>query len=115
MKDIKTQLHELEERLSEPAVRRDPETVSALLADDFREFGSSGRIFNKQQILVALQEESPSQLALTDFQATALAPDVVLVTYQAMQRRNQQQSIVHSLRSYIWVFRNARWQMIFHQ
>jgi hypothetical protein len=113
---MEAQLRELEEKLLKPEVRRDPETVSALLTDGFREFGSSGRIFSKQQILSALQEELPSrQLSLTDFQATAPAPDVTLVTYRAAQRHNQQQSIVQSLRSSIWVFRNARWQMLFHQ
>ncbi len=99
----------------QPAVRRDPEAVAALLAEDFREFGSSGRVFNKQQIVAALQGELPSQLSLSGFQATVLAPDVVLVTYQATQRPDLQQSCVKSLRSSVWVFRNAGWQILFHQ
>lgn len=115
MSDIEVQLRNLEEQLLHSAVRRDPEAVSALLTDDFREFGSSGRIFDKQQILLALQEESPSQLSLTDFQAAVLAPDVVLVTYRAMRSHDLQKNVSQSLRSSIWVFRNAGWRMLFHQ
>jgi hypothetical protein len=114
MTTIEAHLRELEEKLLQLVVRRDPEAVSALLTDDFREFGSSGRIFNKQQILLALQE-SPSQLSLRDFQATTLAPDVALVTYRAIRSHNPEQSAVQSLHSSIWAFRNARWQMVFHQ
>ena len=115
MRNIEAQLRELEERLLQGSVRRDPEAVSVLLTDDFREFGSSGRVFNKQHILAALQKELPTQLSLRDFHATVLAPDVVLVTYLATQRRDSQQSAIRSLRSSIWVFREAQWQVLFHQ
>ena len=41
----------LEERLLQPEVRQSAEAVADLLADDFIEFGSSGQVFNKQQII----------------------------------------------------------------
>jgi len=37
----------LEERLLQTDFRRDRKAVSKLLANDFREFGSSGRVWNK--------------------------------------------------------------------
>jgi hypothetical protein len=46
---------DLEEDLLKPEVRRSAERVNCLLADDFIEFGSSGRIFDKRGIIEALQ------------------------------------------------------------
>ena len=47
-------LRRLEERLLQPEVRQSAEAVADLLADDFIEFGSSGQVFNKQQIIEGL-------------------------------------------------------------
>ncbi|WP_370676935.1 DUF4440 domain-containing protein [Pleomorphomonas sp. PLEO] len=44
----------LERTLHRPEVRRSPETVGALLADDFIEFGSSGTVYDKASIIEAL-------------------------------------------------------------
>lgn len=49
----------LEEQLLQPEVRQSAEAVADLLADDFIEFGSSGQVFNKQQIIEGLQQEPP--------------------------------------------------------
>src|ERR1700744_5965505 len=58
-------LRELEEHLLIPSVRKDADAVSALLADDFLEYGSSGRIYSRAEILAALQDEPPAELSLT--------------------------------------------------
>ncbi|WP_375472314.1 DUF4440 domain-containing protein [uncultured Nostoc sp.] len=50
-------LRELEERLLQPDVRKSAKDIMDLLADEFIEFGSSGRVFNKQQIIESLQNE----------------------------------------------------------
>ena len=103
-------LRQLEERLLEPAVRRDAGAVANLLGDHFREFGSSGRVFNKPRIIEELQEESPpGPVTLTEFQVMPLAPGIALVTYHADRAGNR------SLRSSVWVLRDDRWQMLFHQ
>ena len=57
----------LEERLLDSAVRRSPEAISALLADEFVEYGSSGRVFDKEQIIESLQGEDPTERLLSDF------------------------------------------------
>jgi hypothetical protein len=76
-------LLELEQRLLEPQVRRNRSSVAALLADDFVEFGSSGRTFDKQQTLELLGSGAEVQLELTGFRARALGSGVVLVTLQS--------------------------------
>jgi hypothetical protein len=105
-------LQELEERLLHPAVRHSAETVDNLLADNFIEFGSSGRIYNKQQVIESLQQESPTRRELADFKALVLAEGVVVVTFRVVEEGERP---IHSLRSSIWKWMDGRWQMVFHQ
>ena len=123
--DVNDHLRALEEALLTPALRRDQSRLATLIADDFREFGSSGRIFSKVEILDALQTEVPAKLHLEDFETTPLAPGAVLVTYRVQRKAlavaampgqlgSSEQAAV-SLRSSVWVQREGRWQMLFHQ
>ncbi len=105
----------LEERLLQPFVRKSAKEIAELLADDFIEFGSSGRIFNRQQISDALQQESALQISLTDFSARILANDVVLVNYRAIRHGVAENPKASSLRSSIWKLIEGRWQIVFHQ
>lgn len=108
-------LRRLEERLLQPEVRQSAEAVADLLADDFIEFGSSGQVFNKQQVIEGLQHESPARRALIQFNTTVLAPGVVLATYRAVQYRSPGEPPIYSLRSSLWKLTDDRWQMVFHQ
>ena len=108
-------LRQLEERLAQPEVRRSPEQLAELLADDFREFGSSGRVFTKAEIINALQDQAPCQLTLEDCRAVILAPDIVLLTYRGICRFAHSDKDSYSLRSSIWRRQNGRWQVLFHQ
>ena len=109
------ELRELEELLAKPDIRRSPNELSRLIADDFREFGSSGRIFDKAQIIAALQQQPPCELVLCDFQSVRLAADVVLVTYRGKVQFSGTSAAAESLRSSIWMRRRGRWQVVFHQ
>ena len=105
----------LEERLLHPEVRSSDDELSRLLADDFIEFGSSGVIYNKQQIIVSLAREQIMERFTADFSVRVLADDVVLLTYRSTRRDPATAEECHSLRSSIWKLNDARWQMIFHQ
>lgn len=113
--ELLAQLRGLEESLANPDARRSPAGFAALLADDFREFGSSGRVYDKAQIIAALGSEQPCRLVLTGFQALALAPEVVLLTYRATRQFRGSEKVSASTRSSIWVRRDGRWQVVFHQ
>jgi hypothetical protein len=89
--------------------------VAELLADDFLEFGSSGRIFTKPQIIESLQHEAPIRVVLREFRTVALAPGVVLVTYRAVRQGGSEEQVAYSLRSSIWRRSEGRWQLMFHQ
>lgn len=107
----------LEEELLELSVRGSPEAASRLLADDFVEFGRSGRIYGKQDVIGSLASEGAGTTgvpAASDFDLKSLADDVVLLTYRSL-RRGMDGEEQHSLRSSIWKFSDGRWQMVFHQ
>jgi len=108
-------LRELEEQLVQPETRRSREPLDRLLADDFREFGSSSHVYDKEQVIQALQNETPLKFSLHDFAAVTLAPEVVLVTYRAACTVVSTGAVTHSLRSSIWKKQSGRWQMLFHQ
>jgi hypothetical protein len=113
-----TLLRKLEEQLLQPDTRRCADQLDHLLADEFVEFGSSGRVFNKVEIIESLKQE-PSvlsvQRSISDFSAKWLTPEIVLVTYRLLIRRGDVEDEAHSLRSSIWKAINGHWQMIFHQ
>jgi hypothetical protein len=115
MVPIVDRLQELELELLSPEVRQSPERLLSLLADEFREFGSSGRIFDRSEIVEALRTERRVQFSIADFRATVLGEAVVLVTYRTVQRDESDDSELASLRSSLWVLRDGRWQMVFHQ
>ena len=105
---------ELEEALLDPEVRSDPAAVGRLLADDFREFGSSGAAFGRDEVIAALSSETPSRRTMTDFAVRTLGADFVLVTYRA-ERTDADGTMRNSLRSSVWRRGETGWRMTFHQ
>jgi hypothetical protein len=99
----------LEEQLLQPELRTSPERLAALLADEFIEIGSSGRVYNKQQIIDLLRHEGGqgSPPTLRDFSARRLAAEVILVIYSIVESQ--------TIRSSVWKLIDGRWQMVFHQ
>lgn len=107
--ELQDHLYTLEERLFHPDREANRSDLIALLADDFQEFCSSGRIMNRQQAIDALLNSTPRAATLSYFYVTLLAPNVALATYHA-------NTLLHvSHRSSIWVERNGNWQLLFHQ
>ena len=113
--DLSEHLRKLEASMTKPEIRRSPEQLGRLLADDFREFGGSGRVFNKGQIIEALQNQPPLELWLDEFQVKCLSADLALVTYRGRCKFPDSEKVSHSLRSSIWRKREGRWEVVFHQ
>jgi len=57
-KDLKTTIYDLETSLPKPDIRSSANNLDFLLADDFKEFGSSGEIYDKKTILERLQKDT---------------------------------------------------------
>ncbi|EGW38663.1 DUF4440 domain-containing protein [Desulfosporosinus sp. OT] len=109
------QIYNLEDRLLQPEIRRSREEISMLLADDFVEFGVSGRTFAKLQVVEELPHSPAVPVIIEDFQVKVLSPDVVLATYRAVKPNESREEMRNSLRSSIWKFFDGRWQIFFHQ
>lgn len=107
------QIRALEEDLLDPAVRSDPERLEGLLADEFVEFGSSGRVWDKAAVVAELPDLSDASFSLSGFEARPLSETLVLARYRISIRDGD--SVRHSLRSSLWTRRSARWQLLFHQ
>jgi glyoxylase I family protein len=108
---LEARLHRLESALA----RRDPElldgdsrTLGQLIADDFLELGASGRTWRAADVRATLANEAPRDVPMAEFAVMRLAPTVALVTYESRDPR-------HARRSSLWIRRNRRWQMVFHQ
>jgi hypothetical protein len=114
MNALEKQLLELEQQLADPALRRAAYSLVDLLAEEFVEFGSSGRIYDKLQTLKALREQTPRNVSIEDFRASRLAEGAALATYRALVHREGKPP-GESLHSSVWLRRNGRWQMLFHQ
>ncbi|MCP8967783.1 DUF4440 domain-containing protein [Ectobacillus ponti] len=108
MEKLKKHIQELEQQLLEPGVRTAPAELDKLLADSFFEFGSSGKVWYKQDMTGGI---SVRKMTMSDFALHPLAEDVVLATYRVKDETRG----VHTLRSSIWKRTGEQWQMVFHQ
>ena len=97
----------LEQSLLDPSVRQSTEQLNKLIADDFLEFGSSGKVYNKQDCIKP--DEDLRKFVVSDFKVKELSKDVMLATYKTTEDG------VASLRSSIWQRDGDEWKMIFHQ
>jgi hypothetical protein len=114
-RSVEQQLRMLEESLLEPDVRTSASPIEGLLAEDFVEFGASGRVYDRRQVLDNLRAEIPTRRFVTDFRVRLLAPGVALATYRVARQGEHGKSATRSLRSSIWKQVDGRWQMLFHQ
>ncbi len=104
------ELHASEMEMLDPAVRADPVRVRELLHDDFIEFGSTGRVYNKEILVEMLRTERPSTVSIRDFTVRQLASDTALVTYRTVGQSGHE-----ARRSSVWVHQDGVWRMVFHQ
>ncbi|MNP24001.1 hypothetical protein D3C76_1167340 [compost metagenome] len=107
--DLSQTLLQLEQRLLSQATRADSEEISRLLADDFVEFGASGNIWSKADVVEQFPQEIFTQRIISEFAVKRLSVHSFLVTYQCHT------AAINSLRSSIWRRQDEQWQMVFHQ
>jgi ribonuclease HI len=89
--------------------RADAAEVAGLLHDDFREFGASGRVWDRDSVAKALAAEPGDGAEAHDLDAVRLADNVVLLTYATGPPAGT------ALRSSLWVRVDGTWRIFFHQ
>ncbi len=116
MPDLKGILLALEQEILSPQVRASNERLDELLAREFVEFGSSGRIYDKRSIIRALTQSEPVENYQVDnFNVVTESDDTALVSYSCSARSAAGEVIRKSNRSSLWKLLNGCWQMAFHQ
>lgn len=109
----KHELQSLEETLLSPAVRTSRAALDELIDEAFREFGASGRIWSKADLLDELPTQPPVEpCRISDFATLDLGGGAVLATYVLTMTGG---SRGQSLRSSIWRRDGDRWRLYFHQ
>lgn len=111
--DLKNEIYKLENLLLQPEIRKSPEKLKELLSDDFKEFGGSGMVLDRDKIIELLPLETDTEFKMSDFSVKKLSPDTVLATYKVAKIEAGKMS--ESLRSSIWKKTQENWQMVFHQ
>ena len=106
-------LRKLEEELWREETRFDQRRMREIIAEDFFEFGRSGRVYRREDTLAIARQPIDTVLPLPDFQARLLAPDVAQVTYNSAVSYNG--VVHHARRSSIWSRAGSGWQIRFHQ
>jgi hypothetical protein len=114
--DLADRFLALELQLMDPAFRRDRARVAALMTEDFREFGASGRYWQRQTILdMMVLEVGYIAPRLEDFAIRRIGTEAVLVTYRAVREATVTAARRETLRSSLWVLSESGWKMAFHQ
>ena len=106
-------LRELEESLWRSKTRFDLEYMDKVLANDFFEYGRSGRIYQREDTLGAPVQEIIAKLPLRNFNARLIDNNVAQITY--ISEVTDHGIIEVGNRSSIWSKTAAGWQLRFHQ
>ena len=96
----------------EDEVRHSVRHLERLLHEDFKEIGSSGRVYDKAMMIDMMMREERSSgpdVVIREFRVKQLAPECTLVTYRTVGAHAQVR------RSSVWVSEEGRWRLIFHQ
>jgi hypothetical protein len=103
--DPTDELIELEHALRRAETRFDHEFMERVLADEFGEFGRSGRVYARADTLAVEGETIDAKLR--DIEVDLIADDTALVTYVSEVRH---EGLDLANRSSLWVRRDGRWQ-----
>jgi hypothetical protein len=104
---------ELEQRLAQVGRKLSAAEGSSLIAEDFVEFGASGKVWTKSEIIAAMSRWEPIERIVEEFRVRELTDSVCLVTYKVIGVDGQPSPF--SLRSSIWRNNGDTWQIVFHQ
>lgn len=93
-------------------MRRTPHEMEQLLADDFYEIGTSGKIYTKQHALDAFTDEmlATELPEVLNFRIHELSDTLIQAIYDTVEFSGRR-----SHRSSLWRKSDDTWQLFFHQ
>lgn len=107
-----SELKKLEESLWRAETRFNKEYLERTLAPDFFEFGRSGRVYAREQIIDTPPQEIKANLPFRNFEIKMITPEVALVTYSSEVQYGE---LEVANRSSIWSKSAEGWKIRFHQ
>ncbi len=111
---VEAELRELEESLWRPLTRFDRDYMESVLADGFVEFGRSGRVYTRDEIIAVPVGDFATRLPLPGFTVRVLTEDVAIATYRSEVRYATETLIAN--RMSLWRRDPVLgWQLEFHQ
>jgi hypothetical protein len=114
MKELEKIIYELEASLLSQEVRTSVESLDILIADEFIEYGSSGLIYDKKNILERLPKGPSPTYNLYDFQCINLSENIIQSQFKT-DKINLDSTKKTSLRTSLWRKSGNNWQIFFHQ
>lgn len=105
----------LEESLWRAETRFDREYLARVYADDFDEFGRSGRHWSREASIAADIEAFETVLPLPHLRIRGLGPDVALLTYRSETTYPAEGVTLVANRSSLWQRIEGEWRLRFHQ
>ncbi len=112
-KEDREQLQRLEEELWIEETRFDFEYMDRVLAEDFIEFGRSGRTYRREDTIAVPRQPIEAVFPLPDFSARLLSEDIAQVTYNSHVTYDG--VLEKGRRSSIWFRSPDGWILKFHQ
>lgn len=109
----RAELTRLEEGMWREATRFDQVFQEQRFADDFVEFGRSGRVYSREQIICVDSCPIQAVLPLPNLAIRLLDEDTAQITYDSQVTYDG--VVEHARRSSIWSRRTSGWVMRFHQ
>jgi len=114
--DLTVAVRACEELLLSTPVRHDRKQLDCLLNDEFVEFGSSGRVYDKAEIIEALLSSTEDwHYRIIGFECRLLRDDLAHVRYVLDVLSQDNNLLRTSLRSSLWFLGRDGWSMMFHQ
>lgn len=105
----------LEESLWRPETRFDRDHLREVYADDFDEFGRSGRHWSREASMESEPEAFETVLPLPHLRIRDLGPDAALLTYRSETTYPEEGVTLVANRSSVWQRIDGRWRLRFHQ
>lgn len=108
----KQKLQEIEASLWKQETRFNETYMRSILAEDFFEFGRSGKVYSIYVSLSAPNQEIRAKFPLKDFVVHEIDERVVLITYIIEVKYDE---IEIGNRSSLWIKNDIGWKLKFHQ
>ena len=87
--------------------------MEQILAEDYIEFGRSGRVYTREDIVAAPRQPLDAVLSLADYDVRLFAEDVALATYNSEVTYDG--VLEKGRRSSVWSRASTGWVIRFHQ